>query len=125
MPDMTMQQLDKWLKNMGKAWEEKNPKAIPPLFADTFEYYETPFEKPFTSKKQLIKLWQDVPISQKDIQFKYDIVSLTQDLGIAHWTAEFTRIKEGKKAHLDGIFLIKLNTSGLCTLFRQWWVSKE
>jgi len=49
-----------WFSRLGKAWEEKNPQAIPPLFADRFQYFETPFEKPYTTKRQLLQLWEEV-----------------------------------------------------------------
>ena len=114
-----------WFSNLGRVWEEKNLQAIPSLFADKFEYYETPFEKPYTTKEGLLKLWENVPQSQKDIKFAFDIISATENIGIAHWCASFTRIKQSKRSVLDGIFLVKLNNKGLCTLFKQWWVTKE
>jgi len=114
-----------WFSRLGKAWEEKNPQAIPPLFADRFQYFETPFEKPYTTKRQLLQLWEEVPKSQKNIRFDFDIISICKDIAVAHWHAVLTRIKQNKKAVLDGIFLVKLNNQGLATLFKQWWVTKE
>lgn len=114
-----------WLLKLGKAWEEKDPRAIPPLFADRFEYYETPFEKPYTTKERLLKLWEEVPTSQKDTKFDFDIIAIANNTAIAHWHATFTRIKQNIKTNLDGVFLVKLNDKRLCTLFKQWWMTKE
>lgn len=114
-----------WINKLGQCWMEKQPQSIPPLFADEFKYYETPFNNPITTKNQLIDLWQEVPNSQKDITFKFEIISEADFRYIAHWQASFTRTPSGKKAFLDGIFLINLNNEGLCTLFKQWWVNKE
>lgn len=114
-----------WFNKLGKAWKEKDPQAIPPLFADKFEYYETPFDKPYTTKKGLVKLWKEVPESQRDIKFDFDIITITNSIAIAHWYASFTRTKQNKRAILDGIFLVKLNNKGLATLFKMWWVTKE
>ncbi|MCJ7739850.1 nuclear transport factor 2 family protein [Candidatus Microgenomates bacterium] len=114
-----------WFSKLGKAWEGKDPQAVPLLFADKFKYYETPFEKPHTTKKELLKLWEEVPASQKDIEFDYDVITITNNIAIAHWHAGFTRIRQNKKAVLDGIFLVELNNKGLATLFKQWWVTKE
>jgi hypothetical protein len=122
---MNKQQFSQWLNKLGKAWKERNPQAIPALFAENFKYYETPFEKPYTDKAGLIKLWQDVPKSQKDISFNFEIIMVKNNNCIARWQATFTRIKENKKAYLDGIFFISLNKEGLCTLLRQWWMAKE
>ena len=114
-----------WINKMGQAWIDKNPQAIPLLFAQNFKYYETPFSNPLTTKNQLIDLWKEVPISQKDISFNFEIISETDNRYITHWQASFVRTPSGKKAFLDGIFLINLNIEGLCTLFKQWWVTKE
>ena len=114
-----------WVNTMGKAWITRNPELIPPLFADEFKYFESPFADPVTSKKDLLILWQEVPQSQKDVKFNFEIISSSDFRYIAHWQASFTRTPSGKKAFLDGIFLINLNSEGLCTLFKQWWVNKE
>lgn len=114
-----------WLSKLEKAWEGRNPQAAVNLFTEKVKYYETPFEKPHTSPKAILKLWSEVPSLQKNIDFKYQIISFSKNIGIANWTAKFTRIQSGRKAHLDGIFLVKLNKKGLSTYFKQWWLSKE
>jgi hypothetical protein len=114
-----------WFYKLGKAWEQKKPDAVLELLDDEFKYYETPFSKPYTKKEEILKLWEDVPKSQKDITFSFDIISLDINTAIAHWNASFTRIKNNERAILDGIFLIKLNNKDLCTLFKQWWNTKE
>ena len=114
-----------WINKMGQAWISKNPKAIPPLFADRFQYFETPFTKPVTDKKALLSLWQEVPASQKDVTFDFEILSEADNLTIAHFRSVFTRLATGKKAILDGIFLVKLNKYSLCTEFKWWCNNKE
>ena len=114
-----------WFQELGNAWVQKNPDAVLSLLADKFLYYETPFTKPFTTKKEILLLWQEVPNSQKNISFSFDLLSINNNTGIAHWKASFTRLKSNKKAHLDGIFLVRLNQKGLCTLFKMWYNSKE
>lgn len=68
-------QFDKWLKNLGKAWMEKDLQLIADICAEDVEYYETPYSKPYTSPEAVKKLWQEVPDNQKDIKFKYDILA--------------------------------------------------
>lgn len=114
-----------WVNKMGNAWMDKNPQVIPLLFAENFKYYETPFSNPLTAKNQLIDLWQDVPNSQKDIKFYFEIISKKNNQYLAHFHASFIRIKTNSKAILDGIFFLKLNDKGLCTLFKWWWNTKE
>lgn len=122
---MTRIQLDKWLKLLGKAWVEKKPEIMAEICDKNVKYFETPFGKPYTSPAEVVKLWQnDVPGQQKNIKFDYDILVVTQKVGIAHWRAGFTRVKDSSRVVLDGIFQVKLNRGGKCTEFRQWWVVK-
>ena len=118
-------QFDNWLKNLGKAWVEKKPAIMAEICAPNVKYFETPFGKPYTSPAAVQKLWEHyVPNFQKDIKFNYEILSVTLTTGIAHWSVEYTRIKDNQKVILDGIFQVMLNREGLCTLFRMWCVAK-
>lgn len=120
---MTSQTFSDWLDKLKIAWETKNPQMAADLCAENVLYYETPFDKPLKTKDEVLYDWKSVPEDQKDIIFDYKILSVNENLGIAHWTAKFTRIPSGNKANLDGIFKVVLNEEGLCTEFRQWWNS--
>src|SRR5690348_7631471 len=122
---MNQQQFAKWLEDLKRAWEERDPSLLQGILNDELNYYEVPSEKPYTTKESVIKLWEDVPQSQQNIQFNYNILYTNENQGFAHWTASFERIAKNIKAHLDGIFIVTLNEKGLCTEFRQWWYSKE
>lgn len=117
-------QFDKWLKNLGKAWTEKDMDLIAAICAKNVKYYETPFGKPYTSPAAVKKLWQEVPDNQKDIMFKYDILAVTITAGIAHWQAEYTRIKNNERVALDGVVYVEFNKEGLCTRLRKWLMVK-
>lgn len=122
---MIQNKFTKWLHELKIAWETKNPQRAANLCAEKVFYYETPFGEPLRTKQEVLKEWQTVPNSQKDIMFSFEILSFDESVGIAHWSVEFTRIPSGKKTFLDGIFKVTLNESGLATEFRQWWVTKE
>lgn len=118
---MTIEQFNEWLKGLKGAWETKNPQAAVDLCADSFIWYETPFGKPITTKQELLEEWQTVPLNQKDISMSYEIITITDDFGLAHWNAKFTRLPSGEQAHLDGIYKVMLNDKNLCTEFHQWY----
>jgi hypothetical protein len=121
---MDTKQFTQWLDTLKEAWEERNPSLIATILDKNIEYYEIPGQKPYMSVQKVVELWQDVPQSQKNIHFDYTIISVNENVGIAHWIADFERIKTGAQAHLDGIFLVWLNEKGLCTRFQQWWYEK-
>jgi len=120
---MTNGQFDTWLKGLKDAWETRNPQAAIDLCAKDVLWYETPFSKPLTTKEEIFTEWQTVPAGQKDITVSYEIIVVTEEFGIAHWSATFTRIPTGERAHLDGIYKVSLNDKNLCTEFHQWYNS--
>ncbi len=121
---METQYFEDWLQNFDKAWEEKNPQAAADLFSYPVEYHETPFTPPYTTKEEIVQLWEEVPLSQKNITVKSNIILIQNDVCIAHWLAKFTRVKENKIAELDGVYYFKLNPQNLCYFFQMWWVAK-
>jgi hypothetical protein len=122
---MNENNLKNWLKTLGDAWTSKNPDLIGSICADDVKYYENPFEAPRVGRQAVISEWQNVPNSQRNITFNFDIIGITDGIGIAHWHASFTRIPEDKIDTLDGIFTIKLNENEMCTEFHMWWVVKN
>jgi hypothetical protein len=50
---------------------------------------------------------------------------VTEHEGIARWRANFRRVPSKARVKLDGVFLVKLGTDGLCTEFREWWHKQE
>ncbi len=116
---------EKWLDDLGKAWISKSPVAASKLCSEDVTYFEDPFLPPLKGKDAVKKVWLDVPTSQKDIKFKYKILTVTHELGIARWTASFTRVPANTKTELEGIYFVKLDKTGLCEEFHQWWNSKS
>lgn len=116
---------EKWLDNLGKAWISKSPDAASNLCSEDVIYFENPFLPPLKGKDAVKKVWLEVPPGQKDINFKYEILAVTSELGIARWTATFIRVPANTKAELEGIYLVKLDSAGLCKEFHQWWNSKS
>ncbi len=114
-----------WLDLYGDAWKTRDPKLIKDLFADDATYYEKPFESPMSGIESITEYWSIVAKTQENVNFDYDILSVNENLGIAHWSASFVRQATQTKINLDGIFLVKLNSKNKCTKFREWWQSQK
>jgi len=115
---------ERWLDALGKAWINRDPRAAANLCAKSVLYFETPFGNPLKSRAEVEKVWDEIPNSHKNIEFTYEVLTISENLCIAHWTASFTRILSGKRETWDGIYSVKLNENGLCSEFHQWWVIK-
>jgi hypothetical protein len=120
MPKHTLKNFDQWLTKFGAAWQAQDPHLVLDLFAGEIVYYESPHLKPAKGKGEVMRLWQDVPNNQSDVTFKHQVLAVNKNIGIIHWQASLNWHATNKRMHLDGIFVIKLDDSNLCTEFRQW-----
>jgi hypothetical protein len=118
---MDKKRLEEWLEGYGRAWEERDPDAAAALFSESAEYYETPFEEPDRGREGVRGYWRGATGSQRHVSFSYEILSVASNTGIAHWTAEFTRISSGQRVRLDGVLVLVFADDGLCRTLREWW----
>ncbi len=121
---MTELEFKNWFFKLKKIWELKTPEKITEICAEKFSWYETPFDKPYTTKEELLNDWRGI-LSQDKINVVINLLAVNNNLGIANWNASFERLSSGEKVELNGIFTVKLNNKGKCIEFRQWRSSKK
>ena len=122
---MTKKDFSIWAEKFLKAWAELNPRGALSVLSRDVEYYESPFSGPCKSWEEVEKLWKVVPHNQKDITYKHDVLMVEGNLGLIHWEVSRTTLPEGKRQKFDGVFLVRLNKKGLCTMFKQWRMIKD
>lgn len=117
--------LAEWFDAYGQAWETKDSEAVTKLFTEDATYHEKPFDEPLRGGEGISVYWSDIPETQDEIRFSYDILALSENRGIAHWQAELVKIRSGKRIKLGGAFLLEFDAAGLCSKLREWWHSRE
>ena len=122
---MDLHSLELWLDAYGRAWEEGDSNAAGMLFTEDATYQENPFDQPMRGRSAIIEYWTHVPRTQENIHFSYQIIALTGDTAVAHWSASFTRIPSNSKVKLDGIFMLTFGEDNRCKSLREWWVRQE
>jgi limonene-1,2-epoxide hydrolase len=122
---MEIEQFTRWLQAYGRAWEQKDPQAAGRLFTTEATYQETPFEAPLEGRQAIVAYWTDVPKSQEQIHFHFEILAVAEESGIAHWWAEFNRRESKAHVQIDGILTAKINQDNRCSAFREWWYIQE
>lgn len=80
---MNVPSLQRWLEAYKQAWETRDPQAAAALFTLDATYQETPFSEPLRGYSAILEYWSGVPQRQQDIRFGYQILAVTQDMGIA------------------------------------------
>jgi len=118
---MTPNTFASWLNAYGRAWTSRDPQAAADLFTEDGTYQVTPFLEPIRTKQAILDYWTHITQTEQDIQFGYDILSVTPEQGIARWWASFVIVPHGLRTKLDGIFLVSLDENGRCRSLREWW----
>jgi len=114
-----------WLEAYGRAWETRDPQAAAVLFAGDATYQETPFNEPMRGRSAIFEYWSHVLRTQDQIRFGYEILAMTDNMGITRWWASFVRIPSQIQVKLDGIFVVSLDAENRCHEFREWWHKQE
>ena len=116
---------ESWLKEYGNAWRSRNPKAAADLFTDDGTYQVTPFVEPMRGRAAILEYWSQVARTEENIQFGYEVLAVTSEVGIARWWASLVIVPPGLQTKLDGIFLISLDADGHCRSLREWWHKEQ
>jgi hypothetical protein len=114
-----------WLDAYGRAWESRDARAAAELYADDGTYQVTPFLDPLRGRRAILDYWTEVTRTEKEISFRYEVLAVTEQYGIARWQASFIRIPPGLATKLDGVFVISLNAQGKCSSLREWWHKQQ
>ena len=111
---------EKWTKEFMESWKNLDWKRTLETLDKNVKYFENPIDKPCANFDEVINLWNVVADNQKDISYKFEIVSFNEDICIINWQMTRTMTKTDTKQEIDGIFQISLNDEGKCTYFKQW-----
>ena len=117
---MLKQKYENWTREFMDSWKDLEWKRTLELLSKNVKYYENPIDKPCSNFDEVVKLWEVVADNQKDIDYKFNIVSYTEDVCIINWQMTRTMTSNNQKQEIDGIFQISLDEKGLCSYFKQW-----
>jgi len=121
---VTIENFSWWLSNYKIAWERHDPELIATLFSEDAIYKISPFAEDLQDRDAIVQYWCDISSHQGNVQFAFDILHVDEDgVGMAHWTAQFNRVKSEKLVYLDGIMRCQFDHVGQCELFEEWWHS--
>ena len=119
--NLTMEKMDNWLKGYEQAWENLDAEKAGMLFTEDASYQENPYKDPFKGRAEIQNYWSTVTADQSNVDFTYEILSITGNTGIAHWHSEFIQPSTGSTIILDGIFVLEFSTDELCQSLKEWW----
>jgi ketosteroid isomerase-like protein len=118
---LTVTKLESWLKAYEEAWETLDADKAAQLFTKDATYQDDPYKDPHLGQEGVHKYWSTVTADQKDVDFTFEVISVTGNTGIAHWHSEFTQASTGATIIIDGMFNLKFSQDGLCESLKEWW----
>jgi ketosteroid isomerase-like protein len=118
---LTATALERWLTGYEQAWESRDATRAAELFTPDALYRETPFDEPKAGQPGIHAYWSSVTEEQRDIDFKSQVLAVSGQTGIAHWSASFTSASTGARVELDGIFVLSFAEDGRCSELSEWW----
>ncbi len=111
---------DIWTKDFMESWKQLDWRRTLEILSKDVKYYENPIDEPCKNFEEIVNLWNVVEENQKDINYKYEIISFDENVCIINWQMTKTMTKTNIKQDIDGIFQISLNKEGKCSYFKQW-----
>jgi ketosteroid isomerase-like protein len=123
---MTLDELDRWLDEYGRAWEREDIDAFVGCFAEDAVYAWGPWDEPLRGHDEIRARTQQAVGTQENIRFGHEPLAITPDgRGVARWWVSTQDPSSGEIEEDEGIFLVTLDGEGLCTEFREWWNSRR
>jgi ketosteroid isomerase-like protein len=122
---VTLDELDRWLDVYGRAWERKDVQGFVACFTEDAVYAWGPWGEPLRGHDEIRARTERAVATQENIRFAHEPLAITPDgRGIARWWVSMDAPDAGEVEEDEGIFLVTLDGSGLCTEFREWWNSR-
>jgi hypothetical protein len=71
--------------------------------------------------------WASAVLDERETQyrFEYEVLAVTNEVGIARWRASADLPAESRRLLYDGVFAVSQRSDGLCREFREWWNTSE
>ena len=117
---MNKEKYENWTKEFMESWKDLDWRRTLKTLDKNVKYYENPIDDPCANFDEVINLWDVVADNQKDISYKFEIVSFNEETCIINWQMTRTMTKTDTKQEIDGIFQVSVNDDGKCTFFKQW-----
>ena len=108
-----------WLDDYKKAWEERDPAAAAAQFTEDSKYFEQPYEAPFEGSEGVRDYWIRVTETQSDVDLRWGRPVTEGDHTAVEW---WCRLKNGgTPVTLAGSMTLLFDDDGRCRELREYW----
>jgi hypothetical protein len=123
---VTLDELDRWLDTYGRAWERMDADGFVGCFAKDATYHWGPWSEPLRGHDEIRASFDQAVSRQADVRFGHEPLAVAPDGRVlARWWVSMEIPADGTIVEDEGIFLVTLDQTGLCTDFREWWNTRS
>ncbi len=118
--------VSQWLDDYVAAWISYDPQAIGRLFSEDARYYYGPYDEPLRGREAIVASWLKNRDEPGTYEAKYRPVAIQGDLAVTNGRSVYFE-KGTKNVHreFDNIYLLRFDSAGQCTEFREWFMEKR
>src|SRR5689334_22705197 len=122
---VTKEMLADWLNEYIAAWKSYDPEAIGDLFTEDVVYYAEPYSEPYRGRAAVVRAWLDNKDAPDTFAAEYEPVAVDGDMGVGTGRSRYFK-EDGRtfKAEYSNLFLVRLDSSGRCREYREWYMKK-
>ena len=118
---MTESDFRDWLENYLRPQEERSAEKIKEIFAEDGVYWWGPYGEPRHGVDAIYEHHRNALSHQEDIHYSYDILTTTEEYGLARFYLKIKDHEPEAPNRYEGIFMVHLNDKRKCTLFQEWY----
>ncbi len=118
---MDRRTVDDWIRRYVTAWNTNDPNDIASLFVEDATYLTGPFDEPWRGRNEIAREWLGRKDAPGTTEFTYEILAIDGDLAVIEGRTTYSA---PERLEFGNIWVIRLDDSGCCEEFTEWWMQK-
>ena len=121
---MTRDDFRDWLERYLRPQEKCDPECMWDTFAEDGVYWWGPFNEARHGIHAIYAHHKNALSHQNDLKYTYQILTVTDECGIARFHLTLVDHVPGEPNEYDGILVVRLNDEKKSVLFEEWYHSR-
>jgi uncharacterized protein (TIGR02246 family) len=118
---MDRERIRDWVERYVEAWNSNDRGNIESLFTEDAVYLTGPFDEPWEGRETVVEQWLARKDEPGDTRFVYEVIAVDGDLGVVEGYTHYS----GTGEEFANLWLIRLDGSGRCTHYTEYWMQKK
>jgi hypothetical protein len=120
-PDMTHDDVERWLDRYIEAWRTYDPAMIGGLFAEDATYAYQPYRDPVVGRDAIVADWLGSPDDPTSWTARYEPYAVDGDRAVAVGTSRYLEEDGSQRTVFYNVWLLRFDGDGRCAEFIEYW----